>query len=588
MKRVITILLALAAACWAADNHAIASRLAHLARKAADSGQIVRAYLLYSEAAVRDPHNLTYRANRDALAPAAKLLSQAKIETPDISDDVFSAQNEAAHPVPPIERISRADWQTQTLAPVPHVQADPVKRDFDIRANARSLIDQVTRVYGVRAVVDVDLKSDAPIHFELQRADFRAALEAVTAATHTFVFPISSKILDFAIDTEAKRNQLEPVVVLTFPLQEALTEKDLIDAANAVRGLLNIRTIGWDSFNRMVVIRDRATRAQVARSLMEALLLPRGQVSFDVQFITVDTDKSYHYGASLQTLFQIIDFGKLGGLKSVLPAAIGPTQFLTFGGGATLFGVGVADATAFASYSNSITNIIYDATVVVADRQTANFHIGDKYPIPTSIYTGFAQGAASIYNPAPQITLEDLGLILKMTPHVNGDGDIDLDIEADFKSLGTVTINSVPSIAERAFKGAVTIREGEWAILAGLNSSLSTFSRNGLAGLSQIPGLDQLFSETNRDMQTSDTLLVIKPTITRLPMSGFISPAVPAWRASGRTRVDLSSQTRRYELGSSLERHQLALDSRLALCLTLADPVNYRLWQVHVVGANAV
>ncbi|MBV8866888.1 MAG: hypothetical protein JO210_15945 [Acidobacteriaceae bacterium] len=522
MKQLIAFYLALAVTCWAADSHAVAAHLARLARKAADSGQTVRAYLLYAEAAARDPQNSTYRANRDALAPAAKLLSEAKIETANIADDVFSAQNEAAHPEPPIQRISPAEWQS--LKPVPHVQADPAKHDFNVHADAKSLLEQVAGAYGVRAIIDADLKSDTPIHFELEAADFRTALEAATAATHTFVFPVSSKVVEFAVDTEAKRNQLEPVVILTFPLQEALTEKDLIDAANAVRGLLSLRTVGWDSLNRTVVIRDRVTRAQVARSLMEALLLPRAQVSFQVQFLAVDTDKSYHYGATLQTLFQIIYFGQLGGFKNVLPTIVGSSTFGVFGGVPTLFGVGVADAMAFAQSSDTVTKAIYDATVVVTDRDTANFHIGDKYPIASSLYTGFAQESASIYTPAPQITLEDLGVILKMTPHINGNGDIDLDIEADLRTLGNQTFNTIPSIAERAFKGSVSIREGEWAILAGLDSSMYTFSRDGLAGLGQIPGLNQILTETSRDKQTSKLLLVIKPTITRLPMAGFISP----------------------------------------------------------------
>ena len=310
-----------------------------------------------------------------------------------------------------------------------------------------------------------------------------------------------------------------------------------------VRGVLSLRTVGWDSFNRMVVIRDRATRAYAARAVMEALLLPRGQVSFDVQFLTVDTDRSYHYGASLQTLFQFIDFGNIGGLKSVLPAAVSSTKFLTFGAGATLFGVGVADAMAFATYSNSIAQTIYDATVVVADRETANFHIGDKYPIASSIYTGFGQGQGSIYNPAPQITLEDLGLILKITPHLNGDGDVGMDVEAEYKSLGNQTFNTVPSIAQRSFKGTVNLKEGEWAILAGIDSTANSFTRSGLAGLSQIPGLNQILSETTRDMQTSNTLLVIKPTITRLPMSGDISPQFLLGTRRGERVVDLVGGT---------------------------------------------
>jgi general secretion pathway protein D len=529
LKPLLVCCLALAVSCWATDDKAVAARLAHRAARAAQSGQTVRAYLLFGEAVARDPENRTYRANRDALAPAAHLLTQAKIENADISSDVFSAKNEAAHPQPPIELVSSPDWQEQErhpLKPIPHVQADTARHDIDIRASAAPLVQQVAALYGVRALADSDLKSDKPIHLELQAADFRTALEAVTAATHTFVFPVSSSQIYFAPDTEIKRNQLEPLLMLTFPLQEASTEKELIEAANAVRGLLGLRTVGWDSLNRTVVIRDRATRARVARALMESLLLPRGQVSFEVQFLTIDTDKSYHYGASLQTLFQFIDFGNLGGVQSVLPAVIagGPTQFATFGGGATLFGVGVADATAFASFSRSFASTIFNATVLVADRQTANLHIGDQYPIATSLYTGFTQGAASIYNPAPQITMEDLGLVLKLTPRISGDGDIGLDLEANFKSLGSQTIDSIPEIGEREFKGTVDLREGQWAVIAGLDSSSHSFTRSGLAGIGQIPGIKQLLTETTKDDQTSKTLVVIKPTITRLPQTDAFSP----------------------------------------------------------------
>jgi hypothetical protein len=45
-----------------------------------------------------------------------------------------------------------------------------------------------------------------------------------------------------------------------------------------------------------------------------------------------------------------------------------------------------------------------------------------------------------------------------------------------------------------------------------------------LVGLSQMPGLDQLLSENTRDTESSQTLLLVKPTITRLPMSNAISP----------------------------------------------------------------
>ncbi len=520
--RILVLCLLAAILSQAADNKAVAAHLARLARKAEDSGQTVRAYLLFGEAAARDPRNTTYRENRDALAPAAKLLTQAHIEHATIASEVATAKEEAAHPEPPIQRVSESEWSN--LAPIPKVSPAAGTRDFDLRADARTLLEKVSAAYGVAAVIDRDLKSTTTIRFELQGADFHTAMEAVTAATHTFVFPVSAKIIDFAADTQVKRSQLEPEVLLTFPLPEALTERDLIDTANAVRSVLTMRSVGWDAENRMIMIRDRATRAHAAQGLMEALLLPRGQLSFEVQFLTVDTDRSSHYGATLQTLFQFVDLGKIGGLQSVLPKAVGATTFLPFGGGATLFGVGVADAAAFAMSTSSESSVLYDATVVVADRQTANIHIGDNYPIATSIYTGANVGTASIYNPAPQITMENLGLVLKLTPFINGEGDVDLTIEADYKSLGTQTYNTVPAIAERAYKGNVSIRPGEWAIMAGLDATSVSYTRNGWPGIGQIPGLRELLTDTSRDNQSSNTLLVIKPTITRLPMTGEISP----------------------------------------------------------------
>ena len=272
------------------------------------------------------------------------------------------------------------------------------------------------------------------------------------------------------------------------------------------------------------MIRDRITRAHIAQSVLQAVLLPRAQVSLQVQFLAFDSERTYHYGLSLPTSYQIGDFITPGSFQRVLPTFSSAVRMLAFGGGATIFGVGLADATLFANYSNSYSRSLYDASVVVADRGTANFHIGDKYPIAQTLYTGFTQSTPSIYNPVPQITLEDLGLILKLTPRVNGYEEIGLDLEADVKSLGTQTFNSIPAVAERSFKASITLREGQWAILAGLRSNSHSLTRSGLAGISQIPGLQELLSDTTRDTQMSQTMLVIKPTITRLPMSGDIQP----------------------------------------------------------------
>ncbi len=503
----------------------IAERLAKQARKEQDSGHLVRAYMLYAEAAARDPQNTTYKVNRDATEPLAKLLSKVEVEKPDISADIEAAEKSAHGQGAPIERASRSEWEREEkLQPIPQVRADSSKHDFDVVTDTQNLLQMVAAAYGVQAIWEPGRENRPGIRFQITQADFRTALEAVTAATNTFVYPVSPKVIFFAQDTERDRAEYEPTVLLTFPLPNALSEKDLTEAATAVRSILSLRAIGWDAVNRTVMIRDRVSRARVAKDLFDAVLLPRAQLTLEVQFLTFDTDRSYQYGVSMQTATELFDFGLAYVSRSFKTPVTTFSTFGTFGGGATLFGVAITGATLFASYSASFARTLYDATMMVDDGGTAFLHVGDKYPIPQSLYTGFQQSAPSIYNPIGQFTQEDLGISLKITPRVNGEGDIWMDVDAEYKALGSQTFNTVPAILQREFKGDVTLRQGEWAVLAGMDESIRTRTRTGLLGLSQIPGLNQILAKNNPDTTTSNTLVVIKPTITRLPMSDSISP----------------------------------------------------------------
>jgi general secretion pathway protein D len=96
-----------------------------------------------------------------------------------------------------------------------------------------------------------------------------------------------------------------------------------------------------------------------------------------------------------------------------------------------------------------------------------------------------------------------------------GDGDVSLEIEAEYQALGSISINTVPEILEREFKGTVRLRAGEWAILAGLDTQSSTTTRNGFPGLSGIPVIRDLLTEVNKTHENSQTLVLLKPHATR-------------------------------------------------------------------------
>jgi hypothetical protein len=124
-----------------------------------------------------------------------------------------------------------------------------------------------------------------------------------------------------------------------------------------------------------------------------------------------------------------------------------------------------------------------------------------------------------VYTPPPTFNFEDLGLVLKITPWVHNMDEISLDIEAEFKVLGTGNYNGVPVISNRKYQGKVRLRAGEWAVVAGLVSDSQTRSLNGFAGLMNIPFFGALFRETSKSRQSADVLLVIKPQVTSMPPS---------------------------------------------------------------------
>lgn len=506
------------------SNEAIAVHLGEKAEKARRIGEPVRAYLLYAEAASRDPKNPDYQENRNLFASIASQMKETELEKTEVAGDLKAAELEALSNAPPPPRTID-DEMRASLGSLPHVDVGKQRHDFDLKGSPNTLIDKVTAAFGMRVIIDPELPKRGDYTLQITDADFHTALEALADVTDTFVFPVSPKVLFFAADTEAKRNEFEPNIMLTVALPDALSDKDMVDAANAVRGVLSLKSFSWDSTNRVVIIRDRFTRAHMAKSLLQMLLIPHAQVSLEMQFVTVDTDITHEWGLSPQTSFSLISpLQKLFNFHTLLPTLVSGAKYIPIGGGAGLFGIGVTSVELFATYSNSITKNLYDATVIVEDGQTANLHVGEKYPIPTSLYAGAAQSTPSIYNPIGTFTQEDLGLVLKVTPHVKGDGEVNMDIEADYKALGTETLNTVPSISERDFKGTVTLERDEWAVIAGLDQSTNTRSRTGLAGLSSIVGLNQLLSQNNREKTTSETLVVLKPVITRLPMSDSISP----------------------------------------------------------------
>jgi type II secretory pathway component GspD/PulD (secretin) len=164
--------------------------------------------------------------------------------------------------------------------------------------------------------------------------------------------------------------------------------------------------------------------------------------------------------------------------------------------------------------------------VIAVDGQPASFHVGEKYPIITSGYFGNTSSSGTVYTPPPTINFEDLGLVIKVTPHVTGANAVSLDLDAEFKALGATTSNGIPVVANTQYQSKVEVANGEWAVLAGLMSRQEATSITGLPIISRIP----LLRNNTITKDDGATLIVLKPHVTIAPPSE--SPALRAWTGS--------------------------------------------------------
>jgi len=200
------------------------------------------------------------------------------------------------------------------------------------------------------------------------------------------------------------------------------------------------------------------------------------------------------------------------------------TNMLRFGGGETLFGIGVANLQLVASLTKSDSRLLLHSTVRSVDGQPASIHIGQKYPILTGAFVGTSGvtntvGAlgSSTYVPPPSFTFEDLGLSLKATPHVHGAEDVTLTVDAEFKVLGGTALNGIPIISNRQLKSDVSLKMGEWAVVAGLVDDEDARSLAGIAGLARIPLVGPLTSNVTHTTSEDQVLILLRPLLVTQP-----------------------------------------------------------------------
>jgi len=202
-------------------------------------------------------------------------------------------------------------------------------------------------------------------------------------------------------------------------------------------------------------------------------------------------------------------------LGSTASAAINSLSSLVNTGGTARVASAVFSASDFniiisALKTQNNTKIVSNPTVVTLNNTEAILNIGQEFPIPSYTYnTERGTFEVSGFNYKP------IGIILKVTPQVNGRGVIKLTLEPEVSqqngstSFGGAGGASIPIIATRKAKTQVSLKDGYTMGIGGLITSAQDHGGTKVPVLGSIPVLGRLFSSKSVNDSITNLLIFI-------------------------------------------------------------------------------
>lgn len=165
--------------------------------------------------------------------------------------------------------------------------------------------------------------------------------------------------------------------------------------------------------------------------------------------------------------------------------------------------------------ANSKSNLLSTPSLLTLDHQKAEILVGQNVPFQTGSFTTSASGAD---NPFTTIERQDIGVTLKVTPHINEGASLRLEIEQEISSIAPTSqgVNAVDLITnKRSIKSTILAENGQVIVLGGLIQDDVTQADSKVPLLGDIPLLGRLFRSSKETRIKRNLMVFLRPTVIR-------------------------------------------------------------------------
>jgi len=279
-------------------------------------------------------------------------------------------------------------------------------------------------------------------------------------------------------------------------------------------GVLPGVRITADTVNNTLLIYANQESYRIIEQTLRQLDRPQLQVAIDATIAEITLNDSLSYG--VQFFIKGMDVGAhddkgSAGLSTAASAIIART----LPGFNFLLGPELEPRMILQALHN-VTDVKVPSTpsVVVMDNQVATLQVGDQVPVATATATVIGGAGAPIVN---TIDYRNTGVILRVVPRINANGNVLLDIEQEISNVSSTanTGTLTPTVSQRKVKSSIGVASGQTVLLAGLISENTSGNRSGIPLVDQLGELGKLIGSNSKATQRTELIIFIRPQIIR-------------------------------------------------------------------------
>ena len=259
--------------------------------------------------------------------------------------------------------------------------------------------------------------------------------------------------------------------------------------ADDSRNIIMIRAL-WADYKRVLKLIERLDNLpmQVLVEVLVAEVSLTDELKYGIEWALKNNEvRIFDHG---------ISFDASDGLKGFMSSTtINPFELLQF----------VATKTDF--------TILSSPQVLVLNNESATVNVGEQVPIVTGDVTDSSSGTTSNRT----VQYKDTGVILTVTPRINYDGIILLEIDQQVSSVKSTATTGVsvdsPVISKKELKTKLAVKDGQSILIGGLINKDDNVTEWGIPLIKDIPFFGYLFKTKSITTRKTELLIMVTPHV---------------------------------------------------------------------------